>query len=266
MRMAKSILLFLFFTHIYCFSSQTIPITIFIHGTRGLSKLFVEYTNQDNKIIPITTIPRSCITHSISNVLSEANSDRFSKKYFYVFGWSGILSHQARLEAAKILYSQLSGLVEKFTQEHIHLEITLIAHSHGGNVALNMVNYIDKNADITFHINNLILLACPVQEQTRSLVNHGFFKNIYNIFSNLDLTQILDPQGLHPENRHKKVPFFSGRKFDFLPKLKQVNIKINDYGVTHAGFLSPKFFKHLPNVLDRMNTLPSSDSVFLLQL
>lgn len=251
------IILTLAFFNIYSFASNDVQITIFVHGTRRLSKLFLTYTNKDNKITNIKEIPSSYITHSISKSLSKADSKNFAKECFYVFGWSGNLSHQARLEAAKILYDEILQLIKVLKKQNINPIINLITHSHGGNVALNLAVFDNqKDNNPKFQINNLILLACPIQEQTHKLVNHKLFKNVYNIYSTLDLIQILDPQGMHPENKGKKVPLFSQRIFDFCPKLKQAEIKINNYGIGHASFLSSKFCKRLPKILNKMKQLP----------
>jgi len=48
------------------------------------------------------------------------------------FRWSGQNSHTARAAAA----SELGELLKKLTQQYPNANIYLIAHSHGGNVAL----------------------------------------------------------------------------------------------------------------------------------
>lgn len=256
------IILILALSNIYSFTATDTQVTIFVHGTRRLSKLFIHYTHKVNKIIPIKEVPTSYITHSIADSLAKTDAIHFAKKHFYVFGWSGKLNHSARVDAAKILYNEIIELVETLKKEDLNPIINLITHSHGGNVALNLATCCNHN-DLTFHINNLILLACPVQEQTRTFINHPLFKNVYNIYSTFDLTQIIDPQGWHPENKNKKVPFFSQRTFDFCSKLKQAKIEINNWGISHAGFLFPTFFNHLPDLLDTMKQLPSHFNLFI---
>ncbi|MDR3646294.1 MAG: hypothetical protein P4L22_02000 [Candidatus Babeliales bacterium] len=251
----------LFSVNIYSFASDDVQVTIFVHGTRRLSKLFLKYTTKENKITNVKDLPTSCkVTRSMSKTLEKVDSNNFAKEQFYVFGWSGKLSHKARVQAASIFHDQILKLVEDLKKQNINPVINIITHSHGGNVVLNMAS-LDLNNKLT--INNLILLACPVQEHTRKLVNHDLFKNVYNIYSTLDSLQILDPQGLHAEHQGKKVPFFSQRTFDTNTNLKQAKIKIRNCGVTHSGFLMPRFFKRLPVLLDKMKQSPCDSVAFI---
>lgn len=262
MKIVRTIILISAFLNVYSFGITQTRITIFVHGTRRLSKLFIHYTNKPNKLVAIKKIPATYTTKSISKSLAKVDPINFSKKHFYVFGWPGKLNHQARVAAAKILYDEITALVETLKKDGLHPTITLITHSHGGNVALNLATCITDNKP-TFQIDNLILLACPIQEQTRALVNHELFKKVYNIYSTSDLTQIIDPQGLHRENKNKKVAFFSQRTFDVCPTLKQAKIKINNRGVWHGGFLSTKFFTRLPGLLNTMEQLPNDFGHFV---
>jgi len=53
-------------------------------------------------------------------------------------------------------------------------KVTLISHSHGGNVALNLAAIAEKESPLS--IERLILLACPVQQETAALVDAPMFK------------------------------------------------------------------------------------------
>ncbi len=60
------------------------------------------------------------------------------KRHYYLFGWNGLLSQSSRRVEAVRLLNQLSAEVKKFHDQGIEPKITLLCHSHGGNVALNM--------------------------------------------------------------------------------------------------------------------------------
>lgn len=58
--------------------------------------------------------------------------------HFYTFGWSGLMSQYRRRYESIRLYNHLTEEIEKFERQGIHPKIRLIAHSHGGNVCLNL--------------------------------------------------------------------------------------------------------------------------------
>ncbi len=70
--------------------------------------------------------------------VQEAVSPGAEKNYFYVFGWSGLISQNSRRFEAIRLYNALHEEVERFRSRGINPKIRLICHSHGGNVSLNL--------------------------------------------------------------------------------------------------------------------------------
>lgn len=59
-------------------------------------------------------------------------------RHYYVFGWSGLLSQSKRRQEALRLLNELNEEVKKFKKRNITPKITIVSHSHGGNVVLNM--------------------------------------------------------------------------------------------------------------------------------
>jgi len=60
------------------------------------------------------------------------------KNYYYTFGWSGLMSQNSRRFESIRLYNALSEEITKFHAQGIYPKIRLIAHSHGGNLCLNL--------------------------------------------------------------------------------------------------------------------------------
>ena len=58
--------------------------------------------------------------------------------HFYTFGWSGLLSQECRRHEAIRFHNALCEELTKFHAQDIYPQIRLIAHSHGGNVCLNL--------------------------------------------------------------------------------------------------------------------------------
>ncbi len=210
-------------------------------GLKPLAKLSPRYHNKQ-----------------IARTLIETDPTRFSEELFYLYGWSGALSTDARLKAAKNLAHALEKLLALYSQPYLRI----IAHSHGGNVALEL----GAIANITIKVDELILLACPVQEETKHYVASSVFKRIYSIHSHRDFIQVLDPQGLHHFwSRYRRAgfwgclnqalcltPLFSGRHFPPSPNLLQIHFTLNRRNLLHIEFLFLKFYRALPAILDQI--------------
>jgi len=240
-----------------CNKMKSDNITIFVHGTHTLSKLIFTYTNENNKLVKVEDLNKKYCPYVLAKQIYQTNPIEFPFEEFYTFGWSGELSYKAREDAGKILYAELQNLINQYKLNKRNPKITIITHSHGGNVGLNLARIQNKETD--FKIDRLILLAAPIQEKTKNLVTEKIFNKVYNIYSSMDTLQILDPQGLYQENKNNKnCPTFSKRRFDVnLDNLKQSKIKINNRALMHIEFITEKFFKILPNIIDEMDKINS---------
>lgn len=184
----------------------------------------------------------------IAELLHTGDPRRFSAEHFYIFGWSGLLSFQARKQAAHELHEHLAKLIASYVERYdVVPRIRVITHSHGGNVVLNLAAI-----EPAYTIDELILLACPVQAATSPLISHPLFKKIYHLFSTTDMFQVLDMQGLY--HNGIKSPLFSARRFACQPNLVQVAIKMGRRSLAHIEFLLQPFLQVLPIILDQATT------------
>lgn len=228
-------------------------VTIWIHGTRLFSRTsFREVFNGQTGLRKAREIEDQHSLRMIADTLAYNYYDSFDLESFYFFGWSGKLCFASRLEAAQLLYAQLRQIILNY--HHTYGErpyIRIITHSHGGNVALNLARV---KTDSSVIVDELIMLACPVQAETKHFIHDPIFKQITALYSCLDMLQILDPQGFH--NRHalcESSPFFSERRFPPCSKLMQAKIRFNKRALTHHEFLKPLFLKHLPIVMSELH-------------
>ncbi len=185
------------------------PITIWIHGTRPSSVLpflathhkvqqLVDASVQSSKgLRPFYELNPEGKTYRLLHALSASNPDSFPEDSLYSFGWSGDFNIAARKQAAQDLLESITKLIGE--QKKIYgttPQITLISHSHGGNVILYMASLFETEA--LFSIKRAILLATPVQKETSHLIGHSLFETLYSIHSHGDMIQVMDPQRLHP--------------------------------------------------------------------
>lgn len=237
-------------------------ITIWIHGTSVFFSKFIYpnffYTRRG--LHAATTFDSKYHLREIAELLQKNDSQNFPIDHMYFYGWSGKLSFKSRYKSAKKLYVELINLVDTYKETHnIQPKLRIITHSHGGNVALNMARY---NQDLRLQIEELILLACPVQERTKYLIEHLTFKNIYSLYSRFDSFQIIDPQRVYywlkkdlaEYDSIKPDSFFSQRKFPINEKIYQIQLKLNNRGIMHIEFLTNKFVRNLPRIMDEIKS------------
>lgn len=135
----------------------------------------------------------------------EANPNQTTIKY-YTFGWSGLVNHKERCKDAQSFYNDLKKIIAPLKEQNPNLKIRIIAYSHGANMVFNMckVHNLDKDP-LPFNIDELILIAAPVQRETDCDTLDPFFENTYSIYSRADCVQKMDC--------FSNKRFFSGRKF-----------------------------------------------------
>lgn len=236
-------------------SQLAVPVTVFVHGT-SLVLGRVVYTPEGlhhfNKLSKID------LAYKFGLELARSDSLNFPLSDYYSFGWRGELDFKRREVAAEELAEQLLKLIEIYKKRGQRVKITLITHSHGGNVVLNLAQVTANLSREKRHllvIDRLIMLACPVQVKTRDYIHSLVFINIYALYSKLDLIQIAAPQLSEFKNQlaHGEVPG-SERVFPVDLRLKQAEIKSGwRPGIPHLEFIHPSFAYKLPKVLQRLD-------------
>lgn len=234
-------------------------ITIWVHGTRFLRRYpFYHYFDGKPSLRLATSCDKEYSLRMIAELLYEQNPHQFCLNHFYLFGWSGKLSAQERADAAQALYEDLQKAIDEFRQQYNKdPQIVIIAHSHGGNLALNLAK-VHQQHRAPFIVDALVLLACPVQESTMHLSKDPLFKKIYALHSSLDWVQIIAPQiTYHVDDNdrgitktHLKFPPFSQRYFPSAPHIAQVKLKMNGRAIMHQEFVDKKFLALLPSLIE----------------
>lgn len=232
------------------------PVSIFVHGTKtSLISKIVHQIDYPSGIIPRSLLQTNSVMTRIADALSIADADEFSHEAFYFYSWPGKMTFNGRLKAAERLYDIL----------HTHKgPLTIITHSHGCNVALNLAYIAQKKNDTSFVVDRLILLAPPVQEVTKSFVHSPIFKQVYTFYSTADVFQVGDAQGLYWESyAYTKpcthIPLFSKRTFESAPNIIQTRILLDWQSPGHLIFLLQRFIKVLPALLRLVTKVAEND-------
>lgn len=231
-------------------TEQKPTINIWIHGTRLLPKgMFQNFFFSKYGLHHYAEIGSKYHQYQIAQTLINADPNSFPASTFYLFGWSGALSFKERENAARKLYADLKSIRETYIKNYSSEPyIRILSHSHGGNIAL-LLDRVKDPSDSNFFINELVLLACPVQTQTMHCAQAATFGKVYSLYSMLDVLQIVDPQGLQKEKHEQHVPLFSERFFPRHEKIEQVAIKMNDRSIMHIEFVKLKFLAQIPSIL-----------------
>ncbi len=124
--------------------------------------------------------------------IAKITQTRAQHEVFALFGWSGLLTQQARKDAGYALYNEL---IEYQKQQMLNgreqARIQIIAHSHGGNVALWLADA-EKNMKKGLQIESLVMLGTPVQIETSPYIANPMFSSIYLCYSLADGVQCAD--------------------------------------------------------------------------
>jgi len=245
-------------------------ITIWIHGTRIAPRYILKNLLYSRPgIHPIKDFNKKYRLRSIADALSTADPELYPLEHIYQFGWSGNLCFLKREQEAELLYKDLLDLINQYKATYDTTPyIRIIGHSHGGNIALNLVPLIIKNNNI-LTIDELILLATPVQEKTAAYITDPSIKKAYSLYSKADLIQVIDPQKLymkfskhrHTYNFPKTASVFSHQEFSPHKNLDQIQIKLNGRAILHNEFISSYFVKLLPQIIHEINLWHTEDDL-----
>lgn len=268
----------------------TPSITIWIHGTKPqhilptpLSHIHIEKLHRFMHCEPglhlTQTLDPSFHHHHLATILHQHAPTMFPWETLYLFGWSGMLSEDERIKAAQKLHKALKQLIDQYEGTYQQKPfIRIITHSHGGNVALHLADS-DTSSFLSCGIDELVLLACPVQKSTASLIKNQLFKKIYSLHSHWDMVQIADPQGLPGLKKAlggvfsirsiqqlknlfhsiEQEPLFSARHFNPSSKLIQALVTMHGRGILHVEFMLETFVAALPSIINNLEQLKPSE-------
>ncbi len=175
----------------------------------------------------------------------------------YTFGWSGRLSQRKRVNASSMLYQQLVAEIKKINDPD--LSITLIGHSHGGNVILNLARA-EKMYKQNLVIDKAILLGTPIQSETKLFIESPIFKSVYHFYSNGDSIQKLD--FISTKDDHSQRRFNLTTDNDCAKKLTQIELTLGQYKPGHAE-LWLRWGKNNSYYRKKLPTFPMPVFVFL---
>jgi hypothetical protein len=196
-------------------------------GADGLIKI---HNNQKkNKKLSPYSLYGAKLYKEIGNYISPEGYKHCS---CYAFGWDGRLSKSKRLRWGRELYTSLEQESSRLKREKnvSDIKIILVTHSHGGNVALNLVSA-HKEFKKNLSIDTLVLLGTPVQSETELYAHDDFFKRVYNIYSRGDVVQVLDIISTDDSRSHRCfVPHID----DPVRHLVQIEIQIGDKRPSHS--------------------------------
>ncbi len=134
----------------------------------------------------------------------------FAQKYFkkecdhkyYLFGHLGMLTQAYRKKAAQELYDHLCKTIDDLQHQYHKVRLTIVCHSHGGNIALNLVTAEEKYQR-GLVIDDLVLYGMPVQVETAAFAYNRMFKRVINCYSDGDSVQNNDRFSTKTRQSHK---------------------------------------------------------------
>lgn len=154
---------------------------------------------------------------------------------YYTFGHLGVLSHRYRANTAQTLYHGLLKIVQEARCAYEKVTIVLVAHSHGGSIALNMARAEDEHKKGLI-VDDLILLGTPLHCETAPYAYHSMFKRVLNCYSLGDTIQGSDVLTTISRKCYKTFAAFDAAAFS-KGTVYDVQLTLNDdsNSITHCN-------------------------------
>jgi hypothetical protein len=118
---------------------------------------------------------------------NHCNKDTQDRIYF-LFGHLGLLSQNYRSNIAYDFYKYICDTIDKYRPDYEQIWVDIVAHSHGGNIAFNLVKAEEKYKR-GLVIDNLVLWGTPLQIETTAFAYNQLFKRVINCYSDGDKVQ-----------------------------------------------------------------------------
>lgn len=243
-----------FFSQSYAQSEVTI--NVWVHGTYPALKLLAHKHSPFRSWIYVPhglslakELPYHYYFRQLAYECQARDKQEYCVDHFYTYGWhSSTIRPQKRKVEGEKLYQSLCKLMKKYKQNYDIVKVRLVGVSHGGNVVLHCMSCMPF--DCQGVLTEVVLLATPVQESTRSYVNNHAAKRVYSFYSDADWMQCLDIQKLHSD-APKNCSFWSNRTFDNADRVVQVRLKIDGHFIGHGRYRS--IVKYLPRILQQVD-------------
>ena len=195
-------------------TKKSVGLTVFIHGTVGSSfnifNPFVGYhdrTDEDTFSVRALRRYRSHPAMGFDQLLGEEGFyilntckgdpllastylipayDEMSRLFektcdvqeYALFGWTGLLSNRARRDAGVQLYEALVDYRDRIKKMYKVIPvIRIVAHSHGGNVALYVAQG-ELEQQKRLEIDSLFMYGTPMQVETAPYISSPLFRHI----------------------------------------------------------------------------------------
>ena len=155
-------------------------------------------------------VPNGDFFDALETTVSEKNSVVVS------FRWSGGCGHESRVKAAQ-------SLVKLIRTYDVDTAVFVIAHSHGGTVAILASQLLAQEVGNKHHIRALFTLGTPVM--SNYLPNMKTIHYLYNLFSFEDIVQ--------------PVLGISSREYPEHKRIANLRVIINGKEPDHAGLHQP---------------------------
>jgi RNase P protein component len=220
---------------------QAVCINVWVHGTYPALKMLQATWLPFRKMVYVQpglslakNLPKNYYFAQLANYLHTHDQMLYDIEHFYTYGWhSSNVRPGFRIMHGKQLYQEINELLAQYQGHHENITVRCIGFSHGGNVILNMLPSLPfehKNVKL-----EVVLIATPIQESTRSFINSSHVAQAYSIYSPGDWIQKIDAQRFH-HNCPKGAPFFSQRTFHDDDCVHQVCLTVNSKKIGHANY------------------------------
>jgi hypothetical protein len=214
----------------YCAGKNAINITVFIHGSLFTQLWPLDVKNILSGILPGSSPYVEIIKRARKNpllfqdqaLLSEGfvrvpdrvfdnfcngsfvAEDEHKAAYLIAPAYHLFMPHEEHTRYVYYLFGHLCDLLARCHREYWHVTLTIVAHSHGGNIALNLVEA-ERAHKRGLRVDNVVMWGTPIQLETVAYAFDPMFKRVINCHSDGDWVQGIDTMSTKNRTCFKKL-------------------------------------------------------------
>lgn len=163
------------------------------------------------------------------------------KESVLFFIWSGNITHQARMQGARELVAFINDYISKET------DLTIIAHSHGANVAFLASQIMNDQGNNKNRISRFYALGAPIN-MSCYWPEMNVIKQLYNLFSFNDCIQ--------------PVAGWYERELPMHERVANLLVTIDGEEPLHSGLHSPVIARWLPHLSKQLDHRSDTFALF----
>lgn len=205
---------------------------------RGLTRVYPTFNIEATGGLKLAAYPILKAYDLVMHVIGKTDIN-----WYYTFGWSGLVSqHRRKFEAIR-LYNALTEEIARIQAQGFNPKIRLLAHSHGGNLCLNLA----------------MIPLIQEGKHRESTHQYSFSDDAVDSLKKMSsIIESLNPLHMRPNHMVKKYDYLPCNNNFVIDELVLLGTPIQ---VENAPFIASSLFKRVYNIYSEKDVIQELDWV-----